>query len=247
MVPTTPADARSRRLSAEVVAQRAREILHHEGARAITTNRLGRELGVSGPAVYRHFSSVAELVDHVVGIVYAELCDRLDELVALDDGPALLRAARELRTWALANHHEFALLFSSPLVLQDWSETNPAHRGGRRFGTIFLQEFVRQLAAHPRVVERQPPCPPSVRAQVEGYLAWTGVDLPTEGALLFLETWVRIYGHITMEAMGQLSYALSDMEVLYERCLAEIAASIDLRYEPPGPPSASAHLGVTRQ
>lgn len=233
MVQTVTSEARSPRLSPDVISRRAREVLHAEGARAITTNGLGRELGVSGPAIYRHFASVADLLDHVVGRVYDELCERLEAVVVATDGSGLLAAARELRRWSLDNHHEFALLFSSPLVLQDWSDDNPAHRGGKRFGTIFLGEFVRQLMSRPRVLERQAPCPPDLRPRLDGYLAWTGVDLPAEGALLFLETWVRIYGHIAMEAMGQLSYALPDMEVLYERCLADIAVTLGMEYRPP--------------
>lgn len=57
------------RLNRELVIQRALQLVSEVGIEEFTTRRLGKELGVEGPALYRHFKSKSELLDHMAGAI----------------------------------------------------------------------------------------------------------------------------------------------------------------------------------
>lgn len=56
-------------LTRELIVQTALTLLNQIGLDNISTRRLGQELGVEGPALYRHFKSKAELFDHMVAAI----------------------------------------------------------------------------------------------------------------------------------------------------------------------------------
>lgn len=229
----TPTRRPAESLSRAKVIAKALSLLHGNGIGAVTINGLGRELGVSGPALYRHFANLNEIVDNVVGELYDDV--RHAVLGAAAGAPTeerLFLMARRLRTWALDNRQEFQLLFNSPIEPQVWSEHNPAHVAGRRFGVVFLDAFKGLLSiGH----VRQDMIPLGAKASLEltQYLAWSEVDISLAELAYFFEAWVQIYGHVIMEALGQLSYALSDMSALLEGCLRGIANDLGVDYRPP--------------
>lgn len=57
------------RLNRELVVQRALQLVGEVGIDELTTRRLGKELGVEGPALYRHFKSKSELLDHMAAAI----------------------------------------------------------------------------------------------------------------------------------------------------------------------------------
>src|SRR3954453_4026824 len=76
------------------------------GASAVALNAIARELGVSGPALYRYFRNRDALLTELVLDAYHDLTD------ALTGAPSLTHA---YRAWALAQPHRYRLLFSAPL------------------------------------------------------------------------------------------------------------------------------------
>jgi AcrR family transcriptional regulator len=79
--------------------------LEQGGPSAVALNAIARELGVSGPALYRYFKNRDALMTALVEDAYGDLAD------ALADAPALAQA---YRAWALAQPHRYRLLFSAP-------------------------------------------------------------------------------------------------------------------------------------
>ena len=57
------------RLNRELVIQNALKLVGEVGVEELTTRRLGKELGVEGPALYRHFKSTGELLDHMAAAI----------------------------------------------------------------------------------------------------------------------------------------------------------------------------------
>src|SRR3954449_1110082 len=76
------------------------------GPPAVALNAIARELGVSGPALYRYFRNRDALLTELVLDAYNDLAD------ALTGAPSLARAHR---AWAVAQPHRYRLLFSAPL------------------------------------------------------------------------------------------------------------------------------------
>jgi TetR/AcrR family tetracycline transcriptional repressor len=52
-----------------LVVQRALELVSEIGFENLTVRRLGQELGVEGPALYRHFKSKSELLDNMAAAI----------------------------------------------------------------------------------------------------------------------------------------------------------------------------------
>ncbi len=76
--------------------------------------------------------------------------------------------------------------------------------------------------------EREPfPVPdtvdPLMTVQLEHYALHVGVTLPPAAIAVFLSCWVRLYGAVTMEVFGHVSFALDDAEPLFEHELERLA------------------------
>jgi AcrR family transcriptional regulator len=76
------------------------------GPAAVAINAIARELGVSGPALYRYFKNRDALLTALIKDAYDDL---FEALARADDLP------RAYRAWALEQPHRYRLLFSAPL------------------------------------------------------------------------------------------------------------------------------------
>lgn len=209
-------------LSAESIVACARSLLHDEGAMAITINGVGRALGVSGPALYRHVDSLSALLDLLVATLYAEVTEQM--VSGARDLPAdqrLFSLARTLRHWALANQREFQFLFNSPTTTGWGDPASPPQLEGQRFGAVFLEAFADAVQGS-QVPLLDAEISPGDREQLILFAQRSEQQLSPQEVAFFLEMWIEVYGHITMEALGQMSYALSDMSGLFESRLARL-------------------------
>jgi AcrR family transcriptional regulator len=91
------------------VKRAALEQLAASGAGGLSINAIAKELGVSGPALYRYFAGRDELLTELIADAYDDLAD------ALRSAPDLPALARAYRAWALAQPHRYRLLFGPPL------------------------------------------------------------------------------------------------------------------------------------
>lgn len=80
------------------------------GPQALSVNAIAKELGVSGPALYRYFAGRDALLTELILDAYGDLAAALR--TAEPDLPALAGA---YRAWALAHPHRYRLLYSAPL------------------------------------------------------------------------------------------------------------------------------------
>src|SRR3954447_23803518 len=79
------------------------------GPQALSVNAIAKELGVSGPALYRDFDSRDALLTELILDAYADLT------AAMATGTDLRTLATAYRAWALAQPHRYRLLFAAPL------------------------------------------------------------------------------------------------------------------------------------
>ena len=88
------------------------------GPQGLSINAIAKELGVSGPALYRYFEGRDALLTALVLDAYDDLADALAGAVqAVDERPAAERLpalGRAYRGWALAQPHRYRLLFGPP-------------------------------------------------------------------------------------------------------------------------------------
>ena len=77
------------------------------GPPAVALNAIARELGVSGPALYRYFRNRDALLTELVLDAYDDLASRRSR--------ARTSLPHAYRAWALAQPHRYRLLFAAPL------------------------------------------------------------------------------------------------------------------------------------
>jgi hypothetical protein len=122
----------------------------------------------------------------------------------------------------VAHPAEFTLLFGSPIPGVETAEDSPAHVHGQRFGQAFGRLFTELWERHPFPVPTA--IDPAMEAALLDYAEHVGIALPPEAIAVFLSCWIKLYGAVTMEIFGHISFALADPEPLFD---FELAALLD--------------------
>lgn len=235
------AQTRRERLRAATLAEArttARRLLVERGTAAVTVNAVAREMGLSGPALYRYFTGHDELVEAMITDFYQELGGAVAAARDLHaDGLAgdrLLAMCRALRGWAVAHPAEFEWTFARPLrESRGHLPDSPRQAAGVGFERAFLGEFAALWEEAPYPVPDLADLEPSLRDQLVAYSARIDGALPPAAAHVFLTTWVRIYGLLCMEVLQQLDFAYTDVGPLFEEYLRGACSDLGLEYTPP--------------
>lgn len=242
-----PAQAPSRRdriraATTDEIKRTARRILVAEGPEAVSLRAIGREMGVTAPALYRYFGSREDLVAHVVADIFAEIADDIQAAIGRaaaasggDMTRKLVAACHEFRRWSLDHRPEFGLLFGSPLpdleAALDRDDVIVAC--AMKFAGTFFTLFLDLWQHHPFAVRADSEIDPGLRRQLARYRDSLGAELPLGAVLTFLWCWVRLYGMVSLEVFGHLHFALDDAAPMFEYTLSELAAMLGQSYQPP--------------
>ena len=89
------------------------------GPEALSINAIGRELGVTGPALYRYYPSRSALLTDLVIDTYTDFADYLLAAVSAppEEGgdPPLVAFGDAYLSWARAQPHRYRLMYRPPL------------------------------------------------------------------------------------------------------------------------------------
>jgi AcrR family transcriptional regulator len=233
---------RVRAATIEEIKQVARKILVDEGPEAVTLRAIARDMGMTAPALYRYFGSHQELIRNVIGDIFLEIADdiqaAIDAAVAGGLTAKFGAAAREFRRWSLGHLREFGLLFGTPLPGLDLKQIDVADQCGRKFTDTFLGLFLELWLERPFAVRSPEDIDPGLRSQLERYREAVGATtLPIGAILSFVYCWTRLYGMVSLEVFGHLSWILDDGEPMFELMLKEIMPVLGLDDPAEGPGS----------
>ena len=135
---------------------------------------------------------------------------------------------RAARQWALAQPHQWALIFGTPVPGYEAPEdtVEPYARVARA--------LVRPLvAAHEGGRLRSDPPARSVSAAMRAAVAPVSdgllPGLPVEKVVLALESWTTIVGSISLEVFGHWRNTVLEPALLFEATMAQLAETIGLR------------------
>ena len=197
------------------VKQAALAQLAQGGPAAVSISAIGRQLGVSGPALYRYFASRDELLTELVIDAYGDLAAALADAARGDRRGRLETVARAYRAWALAQPHRYRLLFGPPLPGYDahaeriveaaWASMKVLFdaMGDGIQGAGLPQPLASQLAAW-----AQPHSP--------------GADPAT--SLHAILAWSRLHGIVSLEIAGNFASMGLDAGQLFEIQMATLMA-----------------------
>jgi AcrR family transcriptional regulator len=183
------------------------------GASALSLNAIAKQMGISGPALYRYYSSRDELITELILDAYRDLADACQTAVGTARTPTarLSAGADALRKWALAAPHRYLLIYGTPvpgyaappettaiaasimnLLLAAFAELDgPAGRPAKAIATLD-----RHLATHRDWAAAVPGAPAGALRR----------------ALLF---WTRLHGVLSLEVAGGFGGMGFDPALLY--------------------------------
>ncbi|MQM27464.1 TetR/AcrR family transcriptional regulator [Glycomyces albidus] len=227
---------RQREATRAEIRHTARRLLVESGPEAVSVSAIARAMGLSGPAIYRYYGSVDDLMGAVVAELFGELTAAVEQARdALDPaapGDRLLAMSRALRSWASTRRAEFRLLFAAPVPEANRRPDSERRQAGEHFDRVFLREVEALWAERPFPVPDLDALPAGLRAQVLAYTERKRTALPPAAVHVFLTCWTRLYGLLVMEALDQLAFAYTDPEPVFEAGLAEVGAMLGVSERP---------------
>jgi AcrR family transcriptional regulator len=170
------------------------------GPQALSVNAIAKELGVSGPALYRYFAGRDALLTELILDAYADLTAALAAAA-----PTVTDVAAAYRAWALAQPHRYRLLFAAPLPGYDAHDRRLVDAAQRA-----MQVLLRTLPAAP--VDD-----PVLATQLA---AWSDADPGV--AQRAVTAWSRLHGLVSLEIAGNFA----SMGLDPDRLFAEEVASL---------------------
>ncbi|SDU27732.1 regulatory protein, tetR family [Jiangella alkaliphila] len=183
--------------------------LARDGAAALTLTGVAKEIGVSGPALYKYFAGRDDLLTELIVDSYAALAEALRAAASASAGaPARQRlhsVAHAYRDWAVAQPHRYLLLAGTPVPQRD----APAGTADTARAVLTpLLEILATGGSWPRAE--------ALRAEVAEWIAqlpavadWVrdalgpAATTPPDVALAGVVTaWARLHGVVGIEAVG---------------------------------------------
>ncbi len=235
---------RVRAATTDEIKQTARRILVTEGPEAVSLRAIAREMGMTAPALYRYFGSHEELIKHVCADIFTELANDIRTAIKSADTESggdmttkVLAACWEFRRWSLNHVQEYGLVFATPLPGLHVQRDEITSEGGGQFGNTFFELMLELWRKQPFDVPADDKIDRGLLGQLERYRDGLGdlaAGLPLGLLLIFLRCWVRLYGIVSLEVFGHLSFALDDGRPMFELMLSEMAPLVGLEYPVPG-------------
>lgn len=203
------------------VKEAALRQLAEAGPAAVSVSAIGKQLGVSGPALYRYFASRDELLTELVIDAYHDLAAALGAAAgpAPGRGPrARLEAlVRAYRSWALAQPHRYRLLFGPPLPGYDAHAQRlvEAARASMKVLADILGELGPGAATSPG---------PPLAAQLSSWAGRHSLGTGPAIALRAVLAWSRMHGFVSLEIAGNFASMGIDPDQVFEIELATLTA-----------------------
>jgi AcrR family transcriptional regulator len=214
---------------AEITAE-ARRQLAVDGASSLSLRAVARELGMVSSGIYRYFASRDDLLTALIIEAYDSLGQRAEEAARRSAGDSPVArwcaVARALRAWAIANPHEYALVYGTPVPGYEAPEdtVNPAARSA--LAMIGIAVDAHRIGALVPPADVPMPLSPGVHDDVAALLAREGIDLPVPIMARLLVAWTQLFGLITFELFGQTKNVIIAHDDLYDDAAAAIARFI---------------------
>ena len=197
----------------EEIKRAALRQLAQAGPQGLSINAIAKELGVSGPALYRYFAGRDALLTELI----ADAVGGAVDAVADGDAPDRLGAlARAYRRWAVEQPHRYRLLFAPPLPGYDTHAERLVHAAERAMTTLLA--VVRESPADGRPA----PLPDALARELAGWARRRGRETDPPVALHAIAVWARLHGLVSLEISGNFDTMGLDAEALFESQLAAL-------------------------
>jgi AcrR family transcriptional regulator len=216
------------------IREEARRQLAETGAPGLSLRAVARELGMVSSALYRYFPSRDDLLTALIIDAYNALGEAAEAAVAADPGRSprgrWLAACHAIRAWALANPHEYALIYGSPVPGYQAPEATigPASRVPLAFARLLADAD----AAGALRAGDGPALGDALAAQA-GALATTlaesgAIGVPPDALVRAIIAWTQLFGMISFELFGQFVGSFDPADAAFGYAVAQLATFVGL-------------------
>jgi AcrR family transcriptional regulator len=228
--PRTARDFARIELTRQILAS-ARTQLAEVGPGELSVRQIARELGMASSAVYRYFPSR----DHLITALLIESYD--ESGAAVEAAEAGVRrddlhkrwsaTAHALRDWALANRHEYALLYGSPVP--GYAAPQDTIGPAARVPAVFLG-LVADAEEHglPLGVTSMP-VPRKEKASLAPIAEMIGRPIGDERLVRAMMVWPTLIGQISLELFGHLYRGVLDYDAHFAHLVDRLSVDLGLR------------------
>ncbi|WP_354643084.1 TetR/AcrR family transcriptional regulator [Kitasatospora camelliae] len=225
------ARARAREELTREIKQEARRQLASEGAQRLSLRAVARELGMASSALYRYFPSRDDLLTALIIDAYTEVGAAAEGALAATAGEsarARWRAAcGAVRGWAVANPHEYALVFGTPVpgYRAPQETVAPASRV-----PLALIEAVRGAlpSATAAGAGAEQPFPGRLGEQLTLIRREFIPDLPEELIGRLVMAWSQLFGLISFELFGHFAGSVDPADDFFAHAVELMADQLGL-------------------
>ncbi|MEV0373359.1 TetR/AcrR family transcriptional regulator [Streptomyces sp. NPDC050636] len=213
---TTPRERYRQQVRAEV-KERAWEQIATAGASALSLNAIAKQMGMSGPALYRYFASRDELITELIRDAYSSLAGAFrDTAKSSKSGADLTALAHALRAWALEHPQRYFLVYGTPVPGYHAPDDVTA------LASDIMTTLLDACAALPGTGSSVPP----LDEHLEGHREWAGDHDASPAALhRALSFWTRLHGVLSLELAGHFTGMGFDPALLFAAELDGLTAN----------------------
>ncbi|MGW3659066.1 TetR/AcrR family transcriptional regulator [Streptomyces sp. NPDC005151] len=222
------------------IKEEARRQLAAEGAARLSLRAVARELGMAPSAVYRYFPNRDDLLTALIVDAYDALGAAaeaaLEEAGTADPLRSWTAACRAIRDWALAQPHEYALIYGSPVPGYDAppDTVGPASRVVLTLiGVVKAADAAGALAPFPGSGRRHE----GMSADAQRLFQESGRAIPPTAAIRLVAVWAQLFGLISFEAFGRFDRIIDARDDVFDQAVLDLAHQAGLR--PTGAGSAA--------
>ncbi|MFF4849723.1 TetR/AcrR family transcriptional regulator [Streptomyces sp. NPDC001194] len=197
----------------EEVKEKAWQQIAGSGASALSLNAIAKQMGMSGPALYRYFANRDELITELIRDAYRSLADAFAGAGAGAGAggggagrPGIAALAQVLRRWALEDPHRYFLVYGTPV---------PGYHAPQDTTAITAEMMSVLLDAC--TAEAPGEGAGSFEEHLSGHREWAGShpDAPPAALRLALAFWSRLHGVLSLELAGHFTGMGLDPARLY--------------------------------
>ncbi|NKE55962.1 TetR/AcrR family transcriptional regulator [Lentzea sp. PSKA42] len=192
------------------VKRHAWEQIASAGVTALSLNAIAKEMGMSGPALYRYFAGRDELITALIRDAYRSLADTVR--AAFEAGTTVVGLAAVIREWALSDPHRYLLIYGTPV---------PGYHAPDEITAISNEILAVLLEVCAGSSEDPPKTPFDVLLGMNR--EWAGA-LPASSATVHraLSFWTRLQGVLSLELAGHFAPMGIDAGLLLAEEVAQL-------------------------
>jgi AcrR family transcriptional regulator len=205
----------------EIKAAAWRQLAEH-GVEGLSLNAIAKELGMTGPALYRYVTSRDELLADLVADAWEELSDAVVRAAEQHAGASAAERLGAIglayRAWGTAQPHRYRLAIQTRLGSEEVVPERVIPAAQR--GMAVILDAIEDL---PDARKPKRELPADLHAQLDTWTERVGGHQRSPAVLLRgVVFWSRLHGLISLELERHLASMQLDPELLYRVELAEL-------------------------